>query len=152
MPTSATGSSSRSAGFTLVEVMVVLAIVGLMSAVVALSLPASGDDLRREGERLAARLAAARDSAILGNRETAAVIDARGYRFEERAGRAWREIDERPLVATPWREGTRPGATARIGFDAVGLSEPASVVLVNGEHRARVRVAASGEVRVDAAR
>ena len=149
MPISATG---RSEGFTLVEMMVVLSIVGLMTAVVAVNLPAPGDDLVREGERLAARLGAARDNAILGNRETAAVFDTRGYRFVERDGKAWRNLDDKPLTAAAWREGTAIARGTRVGFDTVGMSEAQTLVLANGDHQARIKIAASGEVSIDARR
>jgi general secretion pathway protein H len=151
MPISVTGSN-KSAGFTLVEMMVVLAIVGLMTAVVAVNMPASGDDLVREGERLAARLGAARDNAILRNRETAAIIDANGYSFSERDGKAWRPLDEKPLAPAAWAEGTSPLGPGRISFDTVGMSDQAALVLVNGDNRTRLSVAASGEVSVDAGR
>lgn len=156
MPTSATGSHNREAGFTLVEVLVVMAIAGLMAAVVAINMPAPGGSLVREGERLAARLLAARDNAILANRETAAVFDARGYHFVERDGKAWRPLDGKPLDAAAWRDGTRlvsdDAATPRVGFDSVGMSEPRTLVLVNGDDATRISIAASGEVRVDAPR
>lgn len=153
MLTSATGSNNRpAAGFTLVEMMVVLAIAGLMTAVVALGMPSSESALIRESERLAARLLAARDNAILGNRETAAILDAGGYRFVERDGKSWRDLDDKPLADTPWREGTAIAGDTRVSFDSVGMSEPKTLVLASGDNRARIRVAASGMVHVDARR
>lgn len=157
MPTSATGSNNGpAAGFTLVEMMVVLAIVGLMTAVVAVNFPSPGDDLVRESERFAARLLAARDNAILGNRETAAVVDADGYRFVERDGRVWRELDVQPLAATAWREATQPliagGGSARFSFDSVGMTEAKTLVLSSGGNRTAIAVGAAGTVRIDAPR
>jgi general secretion pathway protein H len=148
MPTSATGSRNAT-GFTLVELMVVLAIVGLMTTVIAVNLATTEDAVRSEAERFGARLLAARDNAILTNRETAAVVDARGYNFVERDGKGWRPLDEAPLVATRWRDGTTATAS-RVAFDSVGLAEPVSVVLASSDSRATVAVSASGEVRVDA--
>ncbi len=83
--------------------MVVLAIVGLMTAVVAVNLPSSESTLARESERLAARLLAARDHAILANRETSAILNARGYRFVERQGKTWKPLDDEPLAEAAWR-------------------------------------------------
>lgn len=159
MPTSAIGRAERrpgrSSGFTLVETMVVLAIIGLMTAVVAVNLPSPGGTLAHESERLAARLLAARDNAILANRETAAILDARGYRFVERDGKAWRPLDEEPLTPAEWRGGTAPvlpeNGELRVSFDSVGMSEPRVLALVNGDRRAALRVLGSGEVRLDAA-
>jgi general secretion pathway protein H len=155
MPTSATGNR-RERGFTLVETMVELAVIGLMAAVVVVNLPTPGENLSREGERFAARLLAARDHAIVANRETAAMIDARGYRFAERDGNDWRALGNPPLVPTPWHEGTNislgPDNRTRVSFDSVGMSDPRKLVLSQGERSLVVTVEASGEVSVDAAR
>ncbi|MBB4631924.1 GspH/FimT family pseudopilin [Sphingosinicella soli] len=159
MPTSATGRireglSGRSRGFTLVEMMVVLAIVGLMAAVVAVNVPSSESTLARESDRLAARLLAARDHAILANRGTSAILDARGYRFVERQGKTWKPLADAPLADAAWRGGTVPllpeNGEIRIGFDSVGMSEAQTLTLMNDDRRAVVRVLGSGEVRVDA--
>ena len=64
MRTSAAGSSAhshRSSGFTLLELLVVVAIVALASAVVTMALPdPASTRLEREASRLAAILEAAR--------------------------------------------------------------------------------------------
>ncbi len=155
MPILATGNRRAQAGFTLVELMIVLAIVGLMTTIAVLNFPSSGDGLGREGDRFAARLLHARDIAILANRETAAVVDAQGYHFVTRQGESWSPIEERPLVATRWDDNTKvaiDGPTLRIVFDTVGMSTPRTVQLSNDEHQTSVKISASGEVRVDAAR
>ncbi len=154
MPTSATGRTRAERGFTLVETMVVLAIVGLMAAVVVVNLPSSEATLARESERLAARLLAARDHAILSNRETAAILDARGYRFVERQGKTWKPIADSPLAQAEWRGSTAPAlpenGEIRVSFDSVGMSEAQVLTLMNEDRRTAVRVLGSGEVRVDA--
>lgn len=154
MPISATGRISAERGFTLVEMMVVLAIVGLMAAVVVVNLPSSESTLARESERLAARLLAARDHAILANRETSAILDARGYRFVERQGKTWKPLIDEPLGEAAWRGGTTPAlpenGELRVSFDSVGMSEAQALTLMNDDKRTVVRVLGSGEVRVDA--
>src|SRR3546814_20686015 len=58
----------KSLGFTLVELMVVLVILGLASAAVVMTIPDPGGGLRADMQRFAARLSAARDRAIVAAR------------------------------------------------------------------------------------
>ena len=65
----------RVRGFTLVELMVALAVIGLAGATVALTLPSGDDALARDAETFAARLAHARDEEILGMRTVAESVE-----------------------------------------------------------------------------
>ncbi|MCA1748693.1 MAG: type II secretion system GspH family protein, partial [Sphingomonadales bacterium] len=51
----------RAAGFTLIELMVVIFIVGLTATVVMISLPDGSREVRGDADRFAQRIAAARD-------------------------------------------------------------------------------------------
>ena len=88
MPISATGNSRR-AGFTLIELLIVVAILGLASAVVILTGFGGPPPARTAAETLAARLVMARDLAIAGGQDTALVLDAMGYRLEQRTPDGW---------------------------------------------------------------
>ena len=113
-------------GFTLVELMVVLVILGLASAAVILTLPERGGSLFAEAERFAARTKAARDNAILDARSASVAIGPGGYDVTRRSEAAHYD----------WVAGTRPALTGgregRIRFGATGLADPAHVVLQRG--------------------
>src|SRR3546814_12322448 len=82
-------------GFTLVELMVVLVIVGLMGVAVVLTAPGDANTLAREADTLAARLLRAREEAILTTRPVQVVVDARGYSFERQSFGQWQRPEER---------------------------------------------------------
>ena len=67
MPISATGSNNR--GFTLIELMVVITIIALASAVVVFAIPDPRGRVVDEAERFAARVLAARDDAVVQGRD-----------------------------------------------------------------------------------
>ncbi len=73
----------RRAGMTLVEVLVTLAIVGVMATMVVLGLGESGRDLTvaTEANRLKDRLGFAVDEGLVTRRHIALAWDERGYRF-----------------------------------------------------------------------
>ena|SRR5690554_6453524 len=145
----------RARGFTLVELMVVLAVIGLAGAAVALTLPPGDDVLVKEAETFAARLAHARDEAILGMRTVEVGVTARGYGFSRRRFEGWQSLEGRAFASVDWTPGTQPrlaGRDARITFrfDPTGATEPRSLVLLREGRRARVSVDGGGEVTIDA--
>lgn len=73
----------RNGGFTLLEVLMVVLVVGILSAVVLLGLNPGGPErrLNDEAERLAALLSLASSEAVMQNREYGLSLSAAGYRF-----------------------------------------------------------------------
>lgn len=72
----------RQRGFTLLELLVVLVIVGIMLGFVTLNaLPSSRQALQNEAQRIALLLQLARDEAIVRNRPVAFEVDQYRYRF-----------------------------------------------------------------------
>jgi general secretion pathway protein H len=151
MPTSVTGSNQD--GFTLIEMMVVIVIVGLMSAVVVFAIPDPRGRVVDEAEHFAARTLAARDDAIVQARDVRVVLTANGYNVERRRRGAWAAMTDKPFKPVTWANGTGAlvGESGRqaITFDATGApASPAIVTLVRDDARATVSVSGTGVIRV----
>ncbi|AOX99554.1 GspH/FimT family pseudopilin [Jeongeupia sp. USM3] len=149
----------RRRGFTLVEILVALAIVGLILGLAVVRLNDSdATTLSREAERLALLLDGARDAAINSGRATAWSSDGRGYQFwllDDQNG--WQAIGaDEVLRAREWPEGIALSALTvdlrerpigeRIVFEPSGVNAPFRVELRLGEVRWRLDGDAMGRV------
>ena len=146
-------ASESTSGFTLVELMVVLLIIGLMASVVVFSFPSGSSALEEDAQRFAARTAALRDNAILQSRPMAVQVTPSGYSFLERRKGSWSVIEDKPFVSTSWSN----GVTAQIGetgsmmisFESTGLpSDQAELVLQGEAQDRRVLIAPMGDVQL----
>lgn len=74
-----------SAGFTLIEILVVVTVIGIIVSIGLLSLSVLGDDrqLRIEARRITSLFAAAQDEAVMQGREFGLELMRSSYRFVE---------------------------------------------------------------------
>ncbi|MBB5687433.1 GspH/FimT family pseudopilin [Sphingobium boeckii] len=140
-------------GFTLVELMIVLVIIGLMSAAVVVLMPDPRGKLVHEAERFAARAQIVRDGAVIDGREASVVVDPLGYGFEEKRQGAWHPIQQKALGRTRWSEGTGIAMGREthktVIFDTTGLvSEPVTLTLKRGGERVGIAIGLDGDIRV----
>lgn len=119
----AAGRAER--GFTLVELMIVITIIGLASAAAVLAMPDPRGRLVDEGARFATRVRAARDAAVISGRPVSVWVTPGGYGFDERRGGQWIAIAEKPLRVAQWSDGTQAvlGERGRVTFDATGMAD-----------------------------
>jgi len=96
--------ASRSArGFTLLEMLVVLLIVGIVSGVATLALSRNPrTDLHEQGERLALLFESASDEAQVRGRPLAWEANDRGYAFSESSDGDWRLLRDPMLGQHAW--------------------------------------------------
>ncbi|WP_294087731.1 GspH/FimT family pseudopilin [Sphingomonas sp.] len=146
---------SAQQGFTLIELMIVITIIALMSALVVLALPDPRGRLIDEAERFAARARTAHDLAIVEGHSISLWVSRDGYGFERRERGSWVAIDQRPLVQARWAGGVAPALAdasgrARVTFDSTGLaSAPLVVDLRRDAITTRVTIGSDGRVTVN---
>lgn len=145
-------------GFSLVEALTALMVMGLLVGAVVLAAPGADHKVRQEAERLAARIVAAQDESILTNRPLALVVTQNGYAFERLEQQGWIAAGHSaPLGFRAWpadltvhierQEGAEDN-TRIARFDALGGATPAALVLSGWGARWRVAINGQGEAHV----
>ena len=128
----------RAAGFTLLELLVVVAIIAIGTATVSLALrDASAGSLEREAQRLAALLEAGRAQSRATGRVVVWRATARGFEFIG--------VDAGSLPATWLGTDTAVRGTTSLQLGPDPLIDPQGVVLVSASQPERqLRVATDG--------
>ncbi len=97
-----THSRRRARGFTLIEILVACAIAAIVLGITMIKLDATdGRRLRQAAERLAGRLEAARDEAVIRGQPVAFSSDGQGFQFwvADRERGAWVALADADTVA-----------------------------------------------------
>lgn len=146
-------SSARLRGFTLLELLVVLVIVGItLGAVVLNANPGQRQLLYNEAQRIALLMQLARDEAIVRNQAIAFESDNSRYRFLIRQGNEWRPLlgdellRERTYRVTPLTLRLDPITSNQMPLRIVFGREPVdkAFTLTFATESARVIVRADG--------
>jgi general secretion pathway protein H len=149
----------RSAGFTLLEMLVVLVIAGLLVSLASLSLTRNPrTDLREEAQRLALLFETASDEAQVRARPIAWQPIAGGFRFDVRADGGWRAMPRDQLLRERrWEGGVTdvaidyPGSDLRpdrlvFGVESIGAA--VTVTLYSAAGRATIVGTGNGRYEV----
>jgi general secretion pathway protein H len=102
-------ASRKRSGFTLIEILVVVVILGVVIGAVTLALGAVGGErqLARQAEQVRALFAYACEQAELTGRDLGISVDAQGYRFSVANRDEWIADKASELRARKWLVGTQ---------------------------------------------
>lgn len=143
MQTSAAGSRKRPTGFTLLELLVVMAIVAMVSVGVGFAMrDTSQVQLEREAERLAALLESARARSRASGMPVRWQVTAHGFQFD---GLATADLPDQWLDQDTTVEAVAGTAAASVLLGPEPIIGPQQVVLVSrAQPGRRVRLATDG--------
>lgn len=160
---------SHSEGFTLIELVMSLFILGLVSGVILLTLPPSRSQTTIEAKRLAATLSAAANHSILSGETVGAALHDTGYSYYRLVRGQWSPLDEPPLsiwtldagsdlamagsgVVTEQSPLEKTGNLGRIHpsivFYPVGLNTAFSILVRDQQSSVEIRSPGAGEITV----
>jgi general secretion pathway protein H len=91
----------KNSGFTLIEIMLVIVLVGIMASLVQFNFNNNRpeDLLKKESERFSAVFNLAAEYSLLNNAELGVLVDKTSYQFLGHDGVHWVEIPEQPALA-----------------------------------------------------
>ncbi len=139
-------------GFSLIELLVVIVIIGLLSTVVVVTMADPRGRITGDADKFAGRVRAARDSAVVSGRPMALWVSQTGYGFEQREEGAWHALSEGPLAAADWSRDAQARfdgvSQLRMVFDSIGRADqPLDFTLARDQQHVRVRVDLDGRVK-----
>lgn len=129
-------------GFTLIEVMVVIVLIGLMASVVQFNFTGNSPEklLEKESQRFSAIFNLAAEYSMLNNLELGLVIEDNSYQYLGFDGEFWLPIEENKLLA-PY---TLPENIELIlALDDLPLSEPPLINILREEEESELAFSGS---------
>lgn len=150
---------ARAAGFTLLEMLVVLVIAGLLVSLASVSITRNPrTDLKEEAQRLALLFESASDEAQVRARPIAWQPVAGGYRFDVRTDEGWRPLQRDELLRERHWEGgitdvaiDYPGSDlhpGRIVFGVESIGAAVTVTLFSAVGRVTIVGTGNGRFEV----
>jgi general secretion pathway protein H len=139
-------------GFSLIELLVVIVIVGLLSAVAVYTMVDPRGTIAGDADRFAARVRTARDGAIVSGRPVALWVSQTGYGFERRQAGEWLPVADGPLAPKDWASGSSARfagvSQLRAVFDSIGRADRTlAFALVRDEEDVSVSMDLDGKVK-----
>ncbi|SAK42554.1 general secretion pathway protein H [Caballeronia arationis] len=156
--TGARGEAQPQAGFTLLEMLVVLVIAGLLVSLASLQLTRNPrTDLNEEAQRLALLFESAGDEAQVRARPIAWQPVNGGFRFDVRTDDGWRPLRDDLFRARRWEGGVTnveiqfagtDKSVGRLVFGTEAIDAPMEITLVSPVGRATIVGTGNGRYQV----
>lgn len=131
----------KTGGFTLLELLVVMVVMGVMLGMVSMSaIPNKKQALNNDAQRVALLLGLAREEAIVRNRPVAFELDSEQFRFYVRGDNQWEKLSDNdlfrerrfqktPLVITMQPGSAQPILPMKIIFGREPVDKPFTLIL-----------------------
>jgi general secretion pathway protein H len=152
------GVARSNAGFTLLEMLVVLVIAGLLVSLASLQLTRNPrTDLNEEAQRLALLFESAGDEAQVRARPIAWQPQDGGFRFDIRTEDGWRPLRDDLFRARRWEGGVTgvsiqfldsDKTVSRLIFGTEAIDTPMEITLISAAGRATIIGSGNGRFQV----
>jgi prepilin-type N-terminal cleavage/methylation domain-containing protein len=138
-------------GFSLLETLVVIAILGLLMAVAGLSLFQVGErKFKAEVDRVSAVVVAVSDRAAITQRDHRLIFDLDGLRVEEQRRGQWLQQSAFPMQPRQWNsELYYRGEPEVVRIDRTGLVQTARLPMVLARQNVVLVINAAAQVEIE---